>query len=450
MMMRKYLILTVLTCLCLGIVGCQKEFLEKKTDKGILVPVTLNELQSLLDNTSLMNKVTGMQLLAGDELQPTDNGWQAFTTPEQRNAYIWADDLYEGRTSTEWNTPFQQVLVSNIVLEGAEKMVGSGSAVDELRGAAYFYRAMAYHSLAEKFTRPYTSSTASQEMGLPYHLEADVNARPGRGSLEQTYLLMIADLEKAAELLPLNPIANHRPSKKAANGLLARLYLLRQQYDLALEYAERVLSAGATLVDLNTRNVYADANGNVEVIFNSGMLAYGFLNSTLSYVHPALISSYQANDLRLAQFFVSRGNNNYTLTPAIFSQNLNRFGGIALDEMYLIRAEVLVRSDRVDDGLDMLNQLLVKRYRTGTFVPYSGLGKMDALKLVLSERKKELMGRGLRWSDLRRLNLEPNLAQTLVKTVKGVEYRLEPNSGKYVFPIPDAEIALSGIPQNRR
>lgn len=440
----------VLALGCLAIAGCQKEFLEKKTDKGLLVPVTLTELQSLLDNTSLMNKAMGMQLLAGDELQPTDNGWQAYSTPEQRNAYIWADDLYEGRTSTEWNTPFQQVLVSNIVLDGAEKLVGSGSALDELRGAAHFYRAMAYHSLVEKFTRPYTSSAASREMGLPYHSEADVNARPGRGNLEQTYQLMIADLEKAAELLPLKPLANHRPSKRAANGLLARLYLLRQQYDLALDYADRVLAAGSTLLDLNTRNVYADANGNVEVIFNSGMLAHNFLNSTLSYVHPGLISSYQANDLRLAQFFVSRGNNNYTMRPAIFSQNLNRFGGIAMDEIYLIRAEVLVRQGRMDEGLDMLNQLLVRRYRTGTFVPYSGLGKMDALKLVLSERKKELMGRGLRWSDLRRLNLEPDLAQTLLKTVKGVDYRLEPNSGKYVFPIPDAEIALSGIPQNER
>jgi len=438
----------------LAMSACHKEFLDKKTDKSLLVPTTVPELQSLLDNTILMNKVPGMQLLAADELQPTDNGWQTYTTPEQRNTYIWAEDIYEGRTSSDWNIPFQQVLVSNIVLDGLEKLKTSveseNNSFTMLKGSALFYRAMAYYYLIEKFTRPYSSTVALMELGIPYHLEPDVNTRPGRCTLDRSYQLMINDFEESAKLLPPIGSTNHRPSKVAAYSILARIYLIQQRYDLALDNAEKSLAIKNQLVNFNLKTPYADVNGNEEVIFNAGMLSYNFLNSTLSYVNPKLMASYSTNDLRLNYYFVARPNNYFTLRPAIFSQNLNRFAGIATDEMYLVKAECMVRMGNVDLGIDVLNQLLLKRYRTGNFTPYGSLGKNEALKLVLAERKKELVARGLRWSDLRRLNLEPDLAETIYKTVKGQTYRLEPNALRYVFPIPAAEINLTGIEQNIR
>lgn len=438
----------------LALSACHKEFLDKKTDKSLLVPTTIPELQSLLDNTILMNKVPGMQLLAGDELQPTDNGWQAYTTPEQRNSYIWAEDIYEGRASSDWNIPFQQVLVSNIVLDGLDKLQPvketEKNTISTLKGSALFYRAMAYYHLIDKFTRPYTNASASAELGMPYHLEPDVNARPGRGTLEKSYQLMINDFEESVKLLPAIGATNHRPSKVSAYGILARIYLIQQRYDLALDNAEKSLAIKSQLVNFNLKTPYADVNGNEEVIFNAGMLSYNFLNSTLSYVNPNLIVSYSTNDLRLNYYFVARANNNFTLRPAIFSQNLNRFAGIATDEMYLIKAECMIRTGNVELGIDALNQLLIKRYKTGTFTQYVGLGRSEALKLVLAERKKELVARGLRWSDLRRLNLEPELAERVSKTLKGQTYVLEPNAMRYVFPIPTAEISLTGIEQNQR
>jgi starch-binding outer membrane protein, SusD/RagB family len=64
------------------------------------------------------------------------------------------------------------------------------------------------------------------------------------------------------------------------------------------------------------------------------------------------------------------------------------------------------------------------------------------------ERKKELLFRGLRWTDLRRLNKESNLASTISHVYNGTSYSVIPNSYQYTFPIPLDIIQLSGIQQN--
>jgi hypothetical protein len=72
-----------------------------------------------------------------------------------------------------------------------------------------------------------------------------------------------------------------------------------------------------------------------------------------------------------------------------------------------------------------------------------------ALDTVLAERRKELAFRGIRWSDLRRLNQEDwNI--TLTRNLNGTPYTLPPNSKLYTLPIPPDVIQESGIAQNPR
>ena len=97
-----------------------------------------------------------------------------------------------------------------------------------------------------------------------------------------------------------------------------------------------------------------------------------------------------------------------------------------------------------------LNMLLEKRYVAGTFVPLSATDAEDALIKVLAERRKELVFRGLRWPDLRRLNKDPRFAKTITRSLDGEIFELPPNSPRYVLPIPQKVIELSGIKQNDR
>ncbi|MOA51075.1 SusD family protein [compost metagenome] len=74
----------------------------------------------------------------------------------------------------------------------------------------------------------------------------------------------------------------------------------------------------------------------------------------------------------------------------------------------------------------------------------------SALDVVLKERRKELLFRGLRWTDLRRLNLDPTTARTPKRELDGKIYTIEPNSPNYVYPFPDNVIQLAGLIQNER
>jgi hypothetical protein len=165
-------------------------------------------------------------------------------------------------------------------------------------------------------------------------------------------------------------------------------------------------------------------------------------------VDPVLYDAYEENDLRKTLFFANmppgyrfRGN---------YAGIIAQFSGIATDEVWLIRSECMARSGNISAALSDLNTLLVKRYRTGTFLPRTAASAAEAVRLILLERRKELTGRGTRWSDLRRLNLEPAYAETITREVLGATYRLEPGSKRYTLPIPTDELKLNNLPQNER
>jgi hypothetical protein len=128
------------------------------------------------------------------------------------------------------------------------------------------------------------------------------------------------------------------------------------------------------------------------------------------------------------------------------------FSGLATDEMYLIRAECNARKNKKTEALNDLNALLVKRWKTNTFTHIDTPTADAALQVILQERRKELCFRGIRWTDLRRLNQDPRFAVTLKRGLLGSTtlFTLPPNSDRYVYPIPDSEILFSGVPQNPR
>jgi starch-binding outer membrane protein, SusD/RagB family len=69
--------------------------------------------------------------------------------------------------------------------------------------------------------------------------------------------------------------------------------------------------------------------------------------------------------------------------------------------------------------------------------------------VILQERRKELpFTADVRWEDLRRLNKDPNFQKTIVRVLNGTTYTLPPNDPKYVLPIPENEVQLSGLQQN--
>ncbi len=455
----KTLKLLFLAAVSFTIISCDKEFLEEKPDKALLVPTTVKDIQALLDNNGVINLTPALPEISSDDFHTTDAGYAGLFTEVERTSYIWSDQKEQIATVSDWETPYKQVFYANVALEAAGK-IKPGKAtegeINALKGAALFIRAYAHFNLVQTFAAPYEKANAGTSPGIPLKLSSNVNERPGRGTVQQVYDQVIKDLSEAVVLLPAQTAYKTRPSKAAANALLARVHLNMEDYEKAGTYASAALASNSKLIDYNTLTATAPRplpptlpNGNDEVIYFSRNTLFSYFISAATSVDPALFASYQPDDLRKTVFFNNRGGGVINFKGG-YNGNADVFSGLATDEMYLIRAESFARRDNVTDALKDLNTLLEKRFKTGTFIPLTATNAEEALRLVLLERRKELIFRSLRWQDLRRLNKDVRFAVTLTRTVNGQTHNLPPRDKRYVLLIPQNEIAAGGIEQNVR
>lgn len=448
-------------CFTLIVNGCSKQndWLDVKRNKSDVEPKTLSDLQGVLDNaTNFMNVTPGLSMNGTDNISYLYSDWQALPAVN-KNAFVWASDIFEGQTSNDWNTAYTTVEWSNIVLEGLQKIDASPAnqlSYNNIKGSALFYRAKSFFELVTLFGKAYTSNSANTDLGIPLRLSADINIRSTRSTLQETYDQIINDLKSSASLLPVVPQYKSRPSKPAVEALLARVYLTMQDYTNAQLYASNTLSSNSSLVDFNTLppgDFVLPAYGqNPEIIFWSRALGYNLLSSSSqAIVEPALYNSYDNNDLRKTVFFSSNGT--YTYFHGTYNSTVGYlFSGLAVNEMLLTRAECFARAGNTVSALADLNMLLKKRWKnTVSYPQMTALNADDALQKILVERRKELpYTEPIRWMDLRRLNLDPQRAKTLVRNLNGTTYTLAPNDKKYVYPIPPDEIKISGLQQNLR
>jgi len=460
-----------LLCLLAHIVlftSCEK-YLDIKRSNTQSPIQTANDCQLILDNYGSMNTSYSYDgIISCDDYFVNDAGYQLSTvTAEDRDIYRWLTNAIRSGSNPQWLNPYNKIYLANLVLETVAKLTKDGGTnsniLDGLRGAALFYRAFNHWQVAQLYAKPYSALSSSQDLGIPIRLNSDINDESDRGTLELTYNLIIQDLQEAANLLAPTSLVASRPSKVAAYAMLARVYQSMENYNLALNNASLALAINSQLINYNTlstsSNTPFSARFNKEVIFQAvtgttPLLNPGTAGNNVGKIDAALVSSYSSNDLRGKIFLKANSGSNvgtYRFTgnyePATTA---NFFIGLAVDELYLIRAESYARSGNTEAALNDLNTLLATRWTTGTFVPMTAVNADAALSLIITERRKELLMRGLRWTDLRRLNKDIRFSKTLNRTILGITYSLLPNDSRYTLLIPTEVIRNSRISQNSR
>ncbi|CAM4253082.1 SusD family protein [Pedobacter westerhofensis] len=444
--------------------ACKKGFLDAKPNSSIVTPKTLDDLEGLLKNNLITQSTPGLSQMACDDYVFAGyNEWQSANTVE-RNSYIWSKDIFQGANNVwAWSYPYLGAFYSNNALEGLDKIEmtpANSSQYKQIKGWAYFVRAFMFYDLARHFSPVYNAATAHTDLGIPLKLRTEIDEVVPRSSLQQTYDQIFIDINRAIPLLNNLPESKrNRPSKVSAYALASRISLSMRNYPKAEAYADSTLRLYNNLIDYNTVDTVTETPfliDNQEVLYSATTPGIYFeingktTTNTSVIPNPDIVSSYQQFDLRKPIFFITNPIGQLSMKhgyEGLFSAY--PFSGLALDEIYLIKAECLARRGEIIQSMTWLNNLLIKRFSTGNFVPVSAANAAEALLIVLGERRKELIWRTLRWDDLKRLNLEgANI--TLTRVLNGQTYSIAPNDSRYVFPIPDDEIALSGIQQNKR
>jgi hypothetical protein len=442
--------------LSLLLLGACKKFTDVNPDSNLKPPTTFKDCESILDNDWVMNGIGSsgypyMPEVASDDYYATDEQYKKYSIAEQQVS-IWAKKIATGDEFPDWDLPYRVVFYSNQVLETLSKIPSSSDPAtwNSLKGRALFFRSFAFFGLSQEFAPAYDSNTAMNDMGIPLRMTADVNEKLQRATVQQTYDQILDDLRTAGSLLQQDPNwLPTRPSLAAVYALTARVYLSQRNYPMALRYADSCLQRKSALMSFDTVSttaVFPFQRWNPEVIFDAAYVSNGPAATYKSHTDSTLYQSYQPNDLRktlffkFGDFFFGR-----------FDQQGYCFAGLCTSDMFLIRSECLARAGNTSGAMADLNRLLQTRWATGTFVPYIATNPTDALLLILKERRKELVFRGTRWTDLRRLNKDTLTAITLTRTINGVTYTLPPDDQRWVFPIPDNVLHFNpGMQQNPR
>lgn len=437
--------------------SCNK-FLEDKTNKTSTVPSALEDLQALLDAGNQLNLGSYPFFLEActDDFLLTDAGYNNLDVFDKQVYTFQNPDLY---SATEklilWRDAYKAIAIANTVLDGLSDIkILKGLDPDNIKGQALFHRAFMHFILLQIYAAPFDQKGNNNVPGIPIKLSSDINDKTKRSTVGECYRSVIQDLEEAAGLLPNELGIVTRPNKISAHAALSRVYMAMEDYGNAKKYAELVLTRYDKLMDLNTMSVDASfpyPAMNAETLFfaySNGTTMFG--GSRGSYMTDDLLSKYDTHDLRFRANYKKGTDGRYTFKGHyVGSGTYLFFVGLTTSEVLLNAAESNTRLGNATLAKQQLNELLQNRIEKQFFVPITESNIEVLLKTVIRERRKELVRRGLRWSDLRRLNKDERFKKEIVRKVtidgKIQEFSLKPISKDYIFNIPIEVKNITGI-----
>jgi starch-binding outer membrane protein, SusD/RagB family len=370
----------------------------------------------------------------------------------------------------EWDNAYNYIYRANAVIAALQNNGNISPAVaQQLTGESLFLRAFWHFYLTNEYGAvPLVTTTLYT-----------VNESISRTPQALVYAQIIQDLKNAQSLLNANYVDGSdttvttertRPTKAAAQALLARVYLYTGKYDSA--------QAQATLV-INNTNLYAldsilsptnstyspnspflmnsteaiwqlytpqpsgDNTNDAQNFYLAGVPSTGTDNSTT--ISPQLLSSFEAGDLRRANWIDSIIESGilYYFPYKYQSYNTNTLTEytmvLRLAEQYLIRAEA---EANLGDMAGAARDLNTVRARAGlgqspTLTASSSLQQADSA--ILHERQVELFTEwGHRWFDLIRtgtVNTVLGSPGNVCRAKGGVW-----SSISELFPIPEYDI----------
>ncbi|ROI07816.1 RagB/SusD family nutrient uptake outer membrane protein [Chryseobacterium sp. H3056] len=432
-------------------INCSDDFLDK------VQPDTIN---------------TGNYPQTAEELITLVNGaYQPLQRPKLYNMRMWTSDIFAGNsivgagggedgiettqlsnfvTSTDnqgvldlWRGPWPGILSANIIIKTAPTINIDDATRNRSLGEAYFLRAH-YYFILVRFFGDVPLVTEPQDVNGDLY--------PARAPKADIYNLIVSDLEKAAELLPLKSQYSEsdkgRASKGAAMGLLAKVYLTQGNWQKTVDLTTQLQSMGYALnadysdnFNINNENsveslfeVQYASNGGYDFWSNENQASWtstfmgprgsNFVGGGWGWNQPTqeFISSYEAGDLRKAKTVFYEGcpqydgkeyQANYSLTgynvrkflvplsafPSYDNSPLN-FPVLRYSEVLLMKAEALNELGQTAAAAAPLNLVRARAGLSGV----SGLSQANFREKVLHERRMELAFEGQRWFDLIRVN----------------------------------------------
>lgn len=401
--------------------------------------------------------------------------------------YNWIWTAADGDVSGIWSSSYYAIANANFFIEKANA-VDKSEWSDEDRanlqiwkGEAFFMRAYFHLELAEAFCLNYPGN--EQSYGIPYvrtySPTSDNSKYPGRGTLEQTFANIVADLDSAAAYVTTpGAVGSMWITADAVTALRARTALEMGDYTTVINLIDDSFLSKYPLVTTYEafQSMWVNDDGSECILQfdatypnelgSSYDFSYIGYNADRGIYSPYYIPEqwvadlFQAypddfrNQLHMIQRQISVGGVNFNVAtfskfpgnPALrqaeTDQNYqHKPKPFRVAEMYLVLAEAYARSNQMAQAAQYLTRL--RQTRIPGYVQDFQAG--EVLSQILDERVRELMGEGFRMQDLKRFgqSVQRGAAQeadAIYMPSSNESFLRDISDTRVIFPIPQEEI----------
>lgn len=336
-----------------------------------------------------------------------------------------------------WSFYYKVIANANLIIGNIDVAEGTQKERDLIKGQAYAYRAWGYFMLVQLYGKRWDVGGNNNSLGVPLMTFESPEAKP-RNTVEEVYLLINEDLDKAISLLSgYGRLNKSHIDQSVAMGLKARVLLVQGQWEDAAKMADLAMSSYTLMSAQQHYEGYNDYTNpewmwshkiadDQKLDFASffGYMGYNY-NSRGVKEAPRVINSLLYNkitdtDVRKGKLWIPDGatNSSVVVPPGGIKANYmhQKFRAesesssngcipcMRVAEMYLIAAEGYAKAgastlDLARDRLYALQKSRDQAYEKSTSAT------SQFIEEVLVARRIELWGEGFRFLDLKRLNL---------------------------------------------
>jgi starch-binding outer membrane protein, SusD/RagB family len=349
-----------------------------------------------------------------------------------------------------WDVAYYMIYNTNSCLEGLNKSASLNNDLKkQLRGECKFMRALVYFNLVRLFG----------EVPLILTTNYETNIKMGRTALSDIHKAIETDLIDAEKDLSVNypALEKIRANRGAAEALLARFYLYRNDWARAYSESSKVIESGQYRLNKVLDSVFL--GNSTESIFQIKPILIGY-NSFEANAFVAggtgipsfsltssLVSVFDSADLRLRFWIGTKQVNGvkyyYPFKYKLVYSDADDFRPteynmiIRLAEMYLVRAESAIEMHMMPEAISDIN---VIRSRAGLPGIPETATEQELKDAIVRERRAELFAEcGHRWFDLKRTG----------KSTEVLKYKQGWQVTDTLWPIPLSQILLnSALTQN--
>jgi starch-binding outer membrane protein, SusD/RagB family len=422
--MKKYSLI-VLVFLFIATTSCKKDFLETKptdaisdvdvfnTPEGALTVIdgTLRSMRDAYDEYPDQFGVKAIDLgtdLMGEDIVCINFFWFGYYYMLDNNGPTYRANKYI------WSQFYQIISNMNYILVNIDD-INSGNVVlkENVKAQALAFRAYAYFRLIQYFQNTYFGH--EDLPGVPLLVKPSKEGK-GRGTVQQVYDLILADLTEAISLFDLNPMDRLDISHidgNVARGLRARVALVQNQWEDAASFAASARNGYAIMSRADFQNGFANAtaqnwmwglpvNDEQSTLYSSWFShmdmtidGYAGLGYSPKFMSSVLYSQMDPTDIRTQ--LIDENMINYKFSAGDFSGD---YVMMRAEEMLLIEAEAQARLGNDEAAQELLVELRNNRYSAQATVTTIDQALINE---ILLERRIELWGEGFSLLDIKRL-----------------------------------------------